>query len=1740
MTETKTTNETPQFHSREERKKLFGLDMAEELVWQGGQWAAGGEFLKKLYIKNVSTRVLHIRYKLPATKFFSMDFPKTITLSPGVGLSLDVMFRPIKNEEYDDFIQIKSESGAFRVPVRAKLASLHIEFPENVHFGSCPTNEIEQRTFVVENVGEVDANFAWKFTKPFWIEPARGSVPAKSKMTLTANYLPTEITVVVSTAWMVINGKQEQKLTLSGTGKYPFLLASSKTIDFGWAQIGTPKAKLTKTFQLTNHSEVVASFKSRVMETDRPTRFSVSPSEGHIPPKSTFDIQVRFNPKSEGDFACDSFIFETPGGNAPIIMVKGMAGAPPVQLYKKLGQARPGIKDPTLATKLKTNSINFGDVECGSNSSRAVVIRNGSAIPCAFHFMAEELGSFRFDKVQGVATGLLETAILLHFRPPKPGNYVRRVFCLFEHGPPQCLDLIGTAYDHTGRPQPIKQRHLDRFRNRQQLGLSRLSPEQLDKKLKQDERLEAKLQAPPVTDLSQTRSGASTVADVNLTQEFFHRVCNPKRDVVLQEEQINFGRTSRLRAANKQTVHVVNNTGAKIVCSWRMPGSEDGDEQADFSVFPETQEIAAGRTGPFKVSFRPSQDNFYYCSELECYCYYKTQRNFRLVNDESFTPPWCLTLRAIGHTFAASNEQFIPDIKFHTRRLNFPACHLGDSVFLTTRITNNGNTPALFRFKPDPANVFDVRPTGGLIDKGKFQLVSFRFRPKEVIHYFTQLECVMNNTHVVKLPTTGISCMPRVKFDNGQSVLFFKPTCLGIVSKRIVTLRNSTRIPVRFRWALPSRLRKVILPSPMEGFIRGNETVDITFNFAPRMEKLYRFKLHCFFFTSETDPLATRNCDLPVPDGMRQRLVRQNRLLSISILGEGTSGAISFSPQVMDFKTLLLGTKGTMSLEIKNNSDCNLKFGLEVVKKSEVHLLDEDNDGVVEADELDKYQAARADDVGANPEIVFDFAKGVLPARASKNILVTFCPAFPGKQDFRVFWELDADNGYGNAIKNTELGSSVKGDPLFCEIIGEAGYPTLQFTDVRSNDGLGPDWLWEQFNLNALNTSLARPLTKKDIKYNNTEGMNQDPSCLDTYDFNFTPRAINSETMVATFEIKNVGALPVDFFFKLPNDLDVEIENWADAGEPSAEQTRITGILSNGLFKIHPRRGRLAQHESQQIRIDYNYIITDPVLGEEHVMPAILQLKKGKQVRIMLRGRTLESDQTHLRVLKNVFEHEMPIGQPVAPEFPLRIFNPSSVSLAYEVDMNALTNLKKDNYGCDVIKCENPKGVLESGQIAAINWKFKPLEAKTYNISSTVSYFPPGRLTRPRQLAKMKVPLQVTCHGTHHVKGTKKAKSKIKKPKTSLPTTQKVMIPGQTAKLSHDHIDFGDIPQDAKTHRLVVLRGLGASATRYQWDDQHPLILSKRLKIYPMSGTVKAGSHVVLRISLKANTMPSTVASEVACVLIPVSDDGQPLAEERKYLSGISTDAYLTADNNPAASVAGKTHYTSYTSKTSSKSYNSTKKQKPQRESVITARTASHVNREAANTRTSVNLGLPVTQELARRDNRPRPPDEDEEETPIAEVGPRQVVLHLAVRFNIRGRESLANKADFYSSGIEDPDTPVGGEGLQMNKNVSAHKKVLLALTDSMIRDAVRDTTVMDTVHELRRVGSDQVIPLYEQLVADEACGPMKEGDKGLEEPLRVDVCHRVLEETFYNLIQEALQGELRLDRPPRVVLNRE
>ena len=105
--------------------KKFGVDIGDGLCWGGGSWVPGGEYAKKLNVKNIGTETIKLTYVLPKTKFFSMGFPEPLKLSPGTSKLLQVLFRPIEFAEYDDAIVFSTPSGqTFRVPIVARLSKL--------------------------------------------------------------------------------------------------------------------------------------------------------------------------------------------------------------------------------------------------------------------------------------------------------------------------------------------------------------------------------------------------------------------------------------------------------------------------------------------------------------------------------------------------------------------------------------------------------------------------------------------------------------------------------------------------------------------------------------------------------------------------------------------------------------------------------------------------------------------------------------------------------------------------------------------------------------------------------------------------------------------------------------------------------------------------------------------------------------------------------------------------------------------------------------------------------------------------------------------------------------------------------------------------------------------------------------------------------------------------------------------------------------------------------------------------------------------------------------------------------------------------------------------------------------------------------------------------------------------------------------------------------------------------------
>lgn len=219
------------------------------------------------------------------------------------------------------------------------------------------------------------------------------------------------------------------------------------------------------------------------------------------------------------------------------------------------------------------------------------------------------------------------------------------------------------------------------------------------------------------------------------------------------------------------------------------------------------------------------------------------------------------------------------------------------------------------------------------------------------------------------------------------------------------------------------------------------------------------------------------------------------------------------------------------TLTLMNTSDCDLHFRVDSIRSSDLALIDQDGDGDVDITEVRAYAKMRkelADDgdgditaeelqeLEAAGIIGFEPSIGLLPARSSCKLKVTYRPTLPEMNSFRVFCDvvvaeegrsaedIEWDTVHDDANKDEE-----DEGPLFCDVTGQAAYPTMKFQDARSAL-LSPDELWKQLNLQALNYELSTPLSPDQLRLNRATGVGDGAddlkNMLKTFDFQFTPR----------------------------------------------------------------------------------------------------------------------------------------------------------------------------------------------------------------------------------------------------------------------------------------------------------------------------------------------------------------------------------------------------------------------------------------------------------------------------------------------------------------------------------------------------------------------------------------------------------------------------------------------------------
>jgi hypothetical protein len=1229
----------------------------------------------------------------------------------------------------------------------------------------------------VVNDGELPLTFSWDTEEPFSVRPKAATLEPGQTCPITAMFFPREGTVFVSQAVCRVDGLLPHEMRMTGVGKFAYLSATTTDLNFGEIQTGDTA---TQTFTLRNQSLVNATFKVVPLDENEGEIFKFSPVTGVIPPEETLEVTVKYSPHCTGMFSSEHFEVITPGGNTIGLTCDGLSVGPDVTF--------------------STHSMNFGDVFAGQDCKKPLRISNGSTLPANFQILAEQAGVFEFQRVEGIIpeemypgkAGYID--MIVTFKPTVPCNYYKRVYILLKNQQPVYIDLLGTCYDLKLRPAPFSQRHVDAYRAREASGRGRLAPEALEEL---DITGNLALEATQEIDLSED----------DLWDEIFREFDDPSRPVTV-DTFVDFGSCTSLKVTEPKSITVTNTADAKVTCNWVLPNEW-------VKVFPESADVLPrGGQTTFQVHFRPGAENMYYGCTLEAFVSFKTMRNFRLVTDKSFVPPWHVEVEVQGHTFAPGAEHFLPKVELpgEGSTVFFPAASVPGRKHQTLALKNLAHTPLFFNMDTSLTDrVFSCKPMRGLVQPSAMQMVALRFMPEIPKSYESSIKAIFNTTPFYKadFPVAGTGFLPTLEMANNSTV-YFKPTCVGSTSEMVYKVTNPSRMTTAFEWDLPPSIQKIFTIEPREGLIRGNETLSMTCVFNPNRRKKYHFRVCC-----ELRP--------PGSEAPPEKVW-------LIVSGAGEVGEVSFEPVRVDFDTVIIGGFAKRKLRLRNASECPMHWSLEM----------EAFGATAEALANEPYEQARAKE----DAVEFEARSGVLTAGSFRDLTVFLRPTLRGRHDYNVkcLYSMRAED---NSVDGIQV-------PV-CQFRGEGAYPHLNVTDLwcHSNEGVAAKRVqWDEFNIDMLNENLGMMLTDAEIANNDPEGPLKD---LQTYikslvavPLVFTSREQGHEESTVTLQFENIGNLPLSWFIKYPDDLGIEPEHWAEKESPSEEMVKQGFVIDEEIFSVFPRGGDLMPGQRQNLEVKYQY---KDVSYEQHHLNVILQIENGKQVVMQLTGTTLKIQEKCLLTATNYELAPVAIGAGAAPVQTMEIHNTGEDEIKFQLDVSGVEQLCKDSYNYPVLTCNDPAGMVDPGKSVLLRWAFNPIEDKDYAV---------------------KVPLviqdgptyDVTVLGRgYHPDST--AMESLLPPPSTFPERPTMLANGQLVVLSHDSVTFGSVPAHSVSRRLVIVHNVTDSPVRFEWDMRHPRF-TKIFEVQPTAGSLQPGECCVCRIRLKAN-VPETYKFDALC-----------------------------------------------------------------------------------------------------------------------------------------------------------------------------------------------------------------------------------------------------------------------------------
>uniref|UniRef100_A0A3B4UBL5 Cilia and flagella associated protein 65 n=1 Tax=Seriola dumerili TaxID=41447 RepID=A0A3B4UBL5_SERDU len=1423
-----------QRHASSKKSCFLGLETRPEMVWE--DWDLGKEFTKTLVLKNIHNKLQKLHLRLPVSKFFTTLIPQIIVLSPGTSFSIPVTFRPIQRCEYEDSIEFQGKDGSFQVQLRAIIPCPALEVPDSVLLPICAVQHSSHTTFRLKNASKLQTCFEWVCAAPFQLSPEQGLLRPSQECHITVVFRPQEAMVYQQQAYCMFGedgDKAESCCTvlLQALAKYPCLQLRNPVekeekdqggpvLHFGSVAVGK---SLQKYFDIFNPTPVTAIFSLSWLSSEVPlfgSEFRCDVTRGKVVPGGSLRATVTYSPATVDTVSVEYLSLKCRGAlNETLLKLTGSSIGPKVSLSSSV--------------------VDFGCVEEGEAVIQTVELVNSSSVETIYQWDLDCNGYsvFSIQPASGTVRPHSHTTLKAVYRPTQPIAHYRRVACLILHRDPLFLDLIGTCHSKLQKPAILKPEHLVLYKLH---WYRRQDPPYNPSAMQQNQNvhLNQQLLHSTLDELSGHRLDSAPVVPRTPMEEFY-QICLGCTDplfssssssshvsVVPCELVFNHKMSSSLSASStsSQSVSIINHTRGKLSLVWTVA------QDSAFTVSPSSCDLPPLKSTSFRVTYDPKQLNTLHGAQLECFAYYKMDH----IGEQLLCPPWCVTVRVIGHSFQPGKEHFIPCCSLKPPQVVFPA--LSALSYQTVLLQNGGDLPLTFCLdhssNPALAESLSVIPNCGLIQPGHHRILTLRTTPtedspKQGFNLLLQLNAVK---HTKELTVVSVVEKPCVSLE-GDGSLYFQPTAVGSRTRRSHHIRNLSSLPLRFQWSIPDQDQDLIFAEPDAGELHPNESSVQTWSFSPLEEKAYTLKPTLTFW-----PVQTDGCN--------------KSHLTLKVVGMGSKGFIEAENAVVDLEENLVGSYRSIEIPLVNNSPCPVSFHLSVQQT----FLDEEliYDPETEPSALQ-----------------LDCERGTI---TSHSTMLLRCTVRPYRRT-QYLWKISYQT------LNTSGFVSSPPQPV-CEVRAKGVFPTLQVTDVcggGSVAGLSKVYLWKLLSLDSLNKHLLSIPSSAELTYG-TPTRHSLRSCPSIFtktmlDFSFSAAPMNSDPSTFVLMFHNPGPIPVNWAFLFPEDQQIEMEYWAETGEFSSTELYQMKVQDNRLFSISPRAGTLYPGQQRAVHFSYSHDF-----ARTDRFPVVFKLSYGREILLNFQGVTVERDRPYLHFASNrhVFT-SVTIGDCSPPRQVYELHNAGAVPVHYEVDRAVLSQLQIDNFNHPVLCCLSPEGEVPPGKTAMLEWIFSPLEAKMYHMDIPI-HIQDGDSTLVR--------FEGCGFDTPSLGSSNPFNYSDNKP--PVPCVQRVPFPGQVVFLSEDSVSLGDIPVSSQSSRIFFLTNVShTDIVHYTWD--LPQQSNQQVvQIRPEQGSLCPGESALIVLTFTSTDYPTVYLLDLICQVIQEAaltryhESLQRLEEERE------------------------------------------------------------------------------------------------------------------------------------------------------------------------------------------------------------------------------------------------------------------